>query len=168
MTLLELMFSIFVASILLTIAVPSYDWLFEKERLRGAASRLAAETRQARAEAQSRGDHITVTVVAGADWCIGLSDAGACDCTSQGSCRIDGVPHEVAGEDFKGVSVQGRDVATTFDPYRQLSRPFLQDWPIVLESDSGKEIGVRLTALGSAYVCAPAGMEDTWDFSECP
>lgn len=168
MTLLELMFSIFVASILLTIAVPSFDWLLEKERLRGAASRLAAETRHARAEAEFSGDPITVTVVAGENWCIGLSDAGACDCSAQGSCRIHGQSRQIAGVDFKGVAVRSGDLTTTFDPYHELPRPVLDQWPVLLESESGKRIGVRLTALGSAFLCAPSGTEETWDYTECP
>lgn len=168
MTLLELMFSIFVASVLLTIAVPSFDWLFEKERLRGAASRLAMETRQARAEAQVSGEPVTVTVVAGEAWCMGLSDAGACDCTAQGACRIQDIPKAVDGENFEGITVRGRDLATTFNPsYRNLPRPSRHEWPILLESDSGKRLGVHLTVLGDAYVCAPAGMEETWDYPEC-
>lgn len=168
MTLLELMFSIFVASMLLTIAVPSFDWLLEKERLRGAAARLAVATRQARAEAQYSGDPITVTVVAGADWCIGVSDSGACDCNAQGSCRIHGKPRKIAGVDFKGVTIRGGDLTTTFDPYHELPRPVLGQWPVLLESGSGKKLGVRLTALGSAYLCAPSGTEETWDYAECP
>lgn len=168
MTLLELMFSIFVASILLTIAVPSFDWLMEKERLKGAAVRLAAETRQARAEAQSTGDSITVTVVAGEHWCIGLSDAGVCNCKTQGACRIHGAPREVAGTSFKGISVRSGDLAITFDPYHALKRPFLEEWPILLESDGGQRIGVHLTALGNAYLCAPEGADKSWGYSKCP
>lgn len=167
-TLLELMFSIFVASILLTVAVPSFDWLMEKERLRGAASRLVLETRQAHAEAQASGEPVTITVVAGDAWCVGLSDAGTCDCTAQGACRIQDIPKAVAGENFEGITIRGRDLATTFNPsYRNFPRLSRQGWPILLESDSGKSLGVHLTVLGNAYVCTPTSMKETWGYPEC-
>lgn len=166
-TLLELMFGMFIVSVLLTVGIPLFDSLYDKERLRGAATRLAAETRQARAEAELHGRSVTVTVRSGPYWCIGLSDDGACDCHTQGSCRVNGLVREVAGERFRGVSIPGADVSTTFEPAQDLSWEAPEEWPILLESAAGRRIAVSLNRLGNADLCAPQNPGEHWSYEDC-
>lgn len=166
-TLLELVFGLFIVSALLTVGIPLFDTTFDKERLRGAAQRLAAETRQARAVAELQGQPVTLTVKAGYAWCIGLSDDGACDCGESSSCRVDGVRHAVEGSEFRGVKVQGPGVDTTFDPASELPRQAFSDWPVVLESAGGRRLAVRLNLLGNPDICSPADAGEHWAYASC-
>lgn len=166
-TLLELIFGLFIMSVLLTVGIPVFDGLWDKERLRGAAVRLAAETRQARAEAELRGMPVTVNIRAGRAWCVGLSDNGACDCRVPSSCRVAGLERAVEGSEFRGVSVRGADMNTTFDPAREVARPAYAAWPVVLESAAGRRLGVRLTLLGNPDICSPAQSGENWAYDAC-
>lgn len=166
-TLLELMFGLFIVSVLLTIAVPAFDSVYDKQRLKGAAVRLAAETRQAREEADLLGRPVTVSITAGPAWCIGLSDTGTCDCGEPASCQLDGSPRAVEGSRFSGVLVKGADLETTFVPAYSPGQPAYEDWPVVLESAGGRSLGVRISMLGNTDLCTPAGSEDDWTYDGC-
>lgn len=166
-TLLELIFGLFITSVLLTVGVPMFDGLWDKERLRGAAVRLAAETRQAQAVAELQGKPVTITVRAGYAWCIGLSDSGVCDCGESASCLLGGAPHEVEGSVFRGTRVRGGDLATTFNPALELPRQSFEDWPVVLESAGGRRLAVRLNLLGNPAICSPPDSGENWAYGSC-
>ncbi len=166
-TLLELIFGLFIVSVLLTIAVPAFDGVYDKHRLQGAAVRLAAETRQAREQADLLGQPVTVSIMAGPAWCIGLSDTGPCDCGESASCQLGGSPRFVEGSQFRGVSVKGAGLETTFEPAYSPGQPAYQDWPVVLESAGGRSLGVRISMLGNTDLCTPAGAEGDWTYDDC-
>ena len=173
LTLIELVVTVLVAGILIAIAIPSFNQMFQKNRLKGAAERLAAETQLARAEALARREPITVSVTAGTNWCLGLDEGVAgCDCSVDDAsdataCTLDGVLRVSRVADFEGVQVQGNDVDATFEPVRGMPTAAVGDWPIVFESAAGQEVGVRLTVLGSVHLCSPAGSGNIWDYPAC-
>lgn len=176
LTLIELVVTILVAGILIAIAIPSFNQMFQKNRLKGAAERLAAETQLARAEALARREPITVSITAGTDWCLGLDEGtAACDCSVDDvgdatACTLDGVLRVSRVADFEGVRVQGNDVSDTFEPIRGRPEPANYDpteWPVIFESAAGQEVGVRLTVLGSVHLCSPAGSGNIWDYPPC-
>lgn len=173
LTLIELLVTLLVAGILIAIAIPSFNQMFDKNRLKGAAERLAAETQFARAETLSRRSPITVSVTAGSNWCLGLDEGTAgCDCAVDDTgdataCTLDGILRVARAADFRGVEIQGNDVNATFEAIRGMPTAALADWPIVFESAQGQEVGVRLTVLGSVHLCSPAGSANIWDYPPC-
>lgn len=171
-TLIELVITVIVAAILLAIAIPSFNRLFEKNRLKGAAERLASEIQYARAEALERRAPVSVAIKAGSDWCIGLTDdtSGTCDCATVDACQVGGTTRVADGADFKGVEVQGSDVSDTFEPLRGVpdSGTYDQnDWPVFFKLADGRSVGVELTVLGSVHLCSPAGSGNLWDYPTC-
>lgn len=172
-TLFELMVSVVVVGILLALAVPSFNQMFQKNRMKGAAERLVAEVRLARAEALSRRVPVSVSVTAGENWCLGL-DEGAigCDCSiddagNVAACTLDGVLRVASVDDFDGVQIQGDDVDATFEPVRGMPTAPVTAWPIIFESAAGQEVGVGLTVLGGVQLCSPAGTGNIWDYPQC-
>lgn len=172
-TLIELVVAVLILGILIAIALPSFNTMFQKNRLKGAAERLAAETQFARSEALSRRVPITVTVTPGANWCIGVDQsAAACDCSvanpaDASACAIDGVLRVANFNDFEGVEIQGANRAATFEPVRGIPAGAVNDWPVIFENVAGQEVGVRLTVLGSVHMCSPTGAGNLWDYPDC-
>lgn len=172
-TLIELLVAVLILGILLAIAIPSFSSMFEKNRLKGAAERLAAQTQYARSEAIARNSDVTIAVQTSAPWCFGVSvGSAACDCgqddpTQADACQIDGTLRRDSAEDFTGIGIQGANVSATFNSVRGTPEPG-DDGTIVLESQSGMEVGVQLTALGNVHLCSPSGSGNIWDYPECP
>ena len=67
-TLIELMVTIAVAAILLTVAVPGFQSLVQNNRATTAAKQLSTEINFARSEAVTRGVEVSVCPVAGDSW----------------------------------------------------------------------------------------------------
>jgi type IV fimbrial biogenesis protein FimT len=117
-TVIELMVTVAVVAVLALIAVPSFNDLIEKSRLRGATDDMVALLNVARARAIKLQRDVNVSVSGTTTWCAGASSAGdppsvakqvpaatACDCTSAGACLVDGLPALVSSGDYKGVTI---------------------------------------------------------------
>lgn len=70
-TILELMITIVIAAILLTIAVPSFTNLLRRNQITTYANEFATTVNLARAEAIKRGTNISIISNAGLDWSQG-------------------------------------------------------------------------------------------------
>lgn len=163
-TLIELMLTIVVMAILLAIAVPSFNNLSQKYRLKGAAERLSSEMQFARSLSVSRNTSVSVDVKGGADWCLGISANGACDCSADGSCLVDSKERTVNASDFEGVQMDNGDFAVVFGGVRGLpDAP--QEFSL---SKAGNALNVNLTGLGSVRICSPTGDTNIGGYAECP
>ena len=81
-TLIELMITLAIASILLSVGIPSFQSIFEINRLATQANELVGAVNLARSEAIKRGQDVTVQASAGGfqnGWCVhlGANCAGA-------------------------------------------------------------------------------------------
>lgn len=164
-TLIELMLGITVLAILLALAIPAFTGQFQKQRLKGAAERLASEIQFARSEAVAGNQNITVKVQGGTDWCIGLSDAGPCDCSVD--CQIDGDDRMVPASTFDDVIMDPYDEAVTFDGVRGLPVAPPPADPFFFEGENAMRAGVRINQLGSVTVCSPAGDHKVGEYPDC-
>lgn len=168
-TLIELMLGIVVLAVLLALAVPAFTGLFQKQRLKGAGERLASEIQFARSEAVATNTSISVKVMGGTDWCIGLSDAvppaDDCDCTSSGSCQVDSEDRVVVASSFDGVTRPADPMLVRFDGVRGL--PDAAAGPALFDGENGKQIGVKVNPLGSVTVCSPAGTTKMGEYPDC-
>lgn len=111
-TLTELMITVAIIGIVASLAVPSFQDMLERNRLKEAAESLKSDLMFARTEAIKRSTNLRVSIkVDGDSWCYGINDNNtACDCTTVGDCAI----KTVNGNDFKG-TVLDADDETTFD-----------------------------------------------------
>jgi type IV fimbrial biogenesis protein FimT len=109
-TLIELMVTIIVAAVLVSLAVPGFRDLIEKSRLRGATDDIVNLLNASRASAVKLGLDVnaSVKIASATSWCAGAvsatdplsntstigqaaNSAAACDCTSSTACTISGL-----------------------------------------------------------------------------
>lgn len=79
-TLVELMITLAVMAILLTVGIPSFQTIFQSNRLATQANEMIGAINLARSEAIKRGANVTVTASAGGfqnGWCIHTGNACA-------------------------------------------------------------------------------------------
>ena len=162
-TLLELVTTIIVVAIIVAIGVPSYQTLFERNRLKGAAEAADSVLQNARFEAikRNRTVQVNVTNTDGSTWCLGIKihPDTPCDCTTAGSCQIDNVSTVVSSTDFPGVvmyDANGTDTPpyvhnTLFRPLRGTS----QGQTYAFQSEGGEELGVVIARTGRVRMCIP-------------
>jgi type IV fimbrial biogenesis protein FimT len=97
-TLLEIMIVIAIIGIISAMAVPSYQDMIERNRLKQAAEGLKSDVQFARTEAIKRSQNVVVSRLPGnaGGWCYGLNVNSNCTCTTAGSCAI----KTISGSDF--------------------------------------------------------------------
>lgn len=106
-TLIEVMIVVAIVAILLSLAVPSFNDLFEKNRLKRASEAVYGLVANAKAESTIRDVDMQVIINAGA-WCVGYADAANCNCTLSNPSATDACSVPVAGTDVLKV-VNGSD-----------------------------------------------------------
>ncbi len=168
-TLIEAMIVIAIVAIVLSLAVPSFNDFFEKNRLKRAAEEVYGLVTKARAEGVIRSADMSIDVDTG-EWCVGYA-VGACDCTAA-SCVV-----PVAGTDvtqvvsgavnFSGVTITESftGTSTTFDSVKGTAGT----GRISLSSASGNwDLDVVVSGGGRVILCAPDTSKTTMGYSECP
>ncbi|WP_019611992.1 GspH/FimT family pseudopilin [Thioalkalivibrio sp. AKL7] len=122
-TLIELMITIAVLVILVTLAAPAFN-LAEQRRVIGAAESALDQIQMARTEAIKQGRDIRfVSQVDGDAWCHGITSTPACDCTVEdpaaaNACTIvmagdeDAVLRTTSSDDYRNVSMTGEQTVT--------------------------------------------------------
>ena len=108
-TLIEVLVVIAILGILASIAVPSYQDMIERNRLKQAAESLADDLKFARTEAIKKSNSVTL-VFNNTSTCYGITTGGACVCTTTGSCDL----KTVDVSQFSGITMTGNPVTFTF------------------------------------------------------
>lgn len=164
-TLIELMITIAIIAIVLSIAVPSFNNFFEKNRLKRAAEEVYGLVTKARAEGVIRSADMTVDVDTGA-WCVGYA-AGGCDCAVANSCVVPiagtDVLQVVSGSSFAGVAMTaGSDVS--FNHIKGTAGP----GSVTLEAGAWI-LKIIVSNMGPVRICSDivGGSETTMGYPEC-
>jgi len=99
-TAIELLVTIAIVAILASIAVPSYQRLIERNRLKEAVQIVKSELQLAKSESLKRNSDVFIRVNTGLNglWCIGY-DLVDCDCFS--TCSLG----QVDGDQFNNISL---------------------------------------------------------------
>ena len=108
-TLIEVLITIAVLAILVSIAAPSFFETIERRKLEGAAEELYSYLQFARSESIKRATDVRVYFknTSGTDWCYGLKVDAACNCEVANSCEIDGVSKMVNQDTHPGITMNG-------------------------------------------------------------
>lgn len=164
-TLIELMVTLVIAVVLLTIAIPSFSNMMTRQRLRAAAEQVRADLDLARTEAIKRNAAVRISFTRDLDgsWCYGLTlnaDDG-CDCAAASGTDIcfldvDGssnpLRRAVSGEQYRGVTMAAGVGDIVFRPVR----PVIRNESIALTA-AGRTATVITHAMGRIRLCSPAG-----------
>lgn len=146
-TLIEAVITIGVIALLTSIALPSFNDMMARARLRAAAEDLALGLGNARLESLRPGTGaLHVSVQAGSPWCWAVGPGPQPDCrgSAPGSFKV------VHGEDYPGVSMTD-GASAVFDGSQQIAGMTLQ---ATFVSAQGQTLRVHMTPLGRASICA--------------
>lgn len=105
-SLVELVITVGIILIVLSIAVPSFQESIETEQLKEASESLASDIQFARSEAIKKNADVFVAFREGDNWCYGLNDAATCDCNEVNACKISGVEKVVKASSFPSVTFE--------------------------------------------------------------
>jgi type IV fimbrial biogenesis protein FimT len=100
-TLLELMMVVAIMGVLAGIAIPSYQDMLERNRLKEAVEGLKSDMQFARTEAikLSQDIHVSRSPGNAGGWCYGLNVGADCTCTTAGSCAV----KTISGNNFSSI-----------------------------------------------------------------
>jgi type IV fimbrial biogenesis protein FimT len=191
-TLIELMITLAVAAVLAVLAVPTFNDLITKSRLRGATDDIVALLNNARANAVKLERQINVSVNGTSTWCAGgVAESGPatvgaaaalsntpCDCVgSSSSCVIDSKSALVSGTDYNGVTVSSSsgDIVygsggVTFDPKSGTLTSTLAGTyaASVITLGAGKySTQISVSPLGQTVVCTPGSSPFVSGYPSC-
>lgn len=145
-TLTELLVAVAIISIIASIAMPSFQEMIEKSKLKEAAESLKSDMMFARTEAIKRSVGVSVAVVENStDWCYGINnDNTTCACGTANDCGI----KSIAGSQFKGTTI-GADYTTVFNFRRGTSTA-----GGVTISSSNYSARVKVSNRGRVTICS--------------
>lgn len=165
-TLIELMVTIAVLAILVTLAAPSFNSLIDKYRVKRAADTISAFLINAKSEAIKRNTTVrTVFNTAGATWCAGMTTAATCDCTVANACQIDNAERVVRGGDYRGILLAATESTFAFTPQR--GRSSVAGNAEVTSANGLKVRVVVKNTTGRIRVCSPSGSGNVGGYPAC-
>lgn len=155
-TLLELMIVIAIIGILAAIAVPSFQGILERDRLKQVAEALKSDMQFARTEAIKRSNDIIVSRTTGnaGAWCYGLSAVTtSCDCnlataTTTDDCEIKIIPGSMYSNKVNMNSASGN---STFS----FRRGTIGNNGVTFSTDN-YATRVVFSAVGRVRICSPS------------
>lgn len=169
-TLIELLVVVAIIAIVLSLAAPSFNDFFAKNRLKRAAEEVYGLVTKARAETTIRDTDMAVTVDTD-EWCLGYAAAAGCDCKlaagAAGACSVlvsgTDVLQVVDASDFNGVALTDDfGGGVTFNSVRGTT-----GGGSVNLSAGGWELNIVVSNMGRVRVCAPADSTTTMGYDAC-
>ena len=160
-SLLELLVTLSLAALLVSLAIPATGRLIDNSRLRSAAEQFSRELQLARNHALTHGRETRFVITAGATgWCYGWTDGASCDChtslpattacsTGESVARRS---HRQSSVDYPRTLIDGTSRTLRFSPIRGTASA--ASFQI---SNKYGELQVILSPLGRVRVCANRG-----------
>jgi len=166
-TLAEALIVIAIIGILAAIAVPSYQDMIERNRLKQAAEGLKSDMQFARTEAIKRSQDLRMSFVLAAGvnpWCYGLDDAATtCACGTAGDCAV----KAISGEQFQNVnlasvSFSGNPITTFWFRRGQANAGY------ACLSTPKYKLRVKVSNTGRVTICTNNDTTAVSGFTSCP
>lgn len=156
-TLIELMITIIIIGIITAIALPSFQSTIENRKLIAAANTLQADLIFARSSAIKRNRPVFVSVLneGTTNWCYGINEMAACDCTVPGDCQVDTKQIIKDNSELDSVTLQS---ASADDVSFNQFRGFASSTGSYIFTLNGKSTGVVLPLSGNARACSDSGL----------
>ncbi len=190
-TLLELLITVAIAVILLTLGVPSFLEMADKNRISGAAESIYGELQFARSLSieLNRDVGVVFTRTSASNWCYGVAtdndgngavDGDDCNCTTALACLIDIDPGDgldtsdptdytervTQSSDFSGVTLTNPNASVSGVTFEAL-RTTANGNTFEVTSGKGKAIRVITAPMGRVTSCSPAGTTFVTGYTAC-
>lgn len=162
-TLIEMLITVAVLAILLSIGVGSYESLFKRNQLRGANESIHSLIAYAKSESIKTNSDVSINFVAGTNgnWCLGVADTNTCDCETADSCKVGTREIKINGDDFNKVSLSITSMTSNrvvFDPKRGMPKTGDSLGTINISNSSGEAVNIKVNAIGNiTQTCSAAG-----------
>lgn len=167
-TLVEMVVTIAVLGIILSIVAPSLNDFLDRYRVKRAADTFSAVLINAKSEAIKRNTIVrTVITGNGTTWCAGVTEADTCDCSLPSDCKIDNAERVIKSASFTGVKLNGPATSHRFRFTPQRGTVIGND-TVELESASGSKVNVIVSPYGRIKLCSPSGAGNMGGYSVCP
>jgi len=164
-TLTELMVTVAIIGVLASIAVPSFQDMIERNRLKEAVESLKSDLMFARTEAIKRSQNISVNRITGnsGEWFYGLNTS-ACDSsetvtTESDFCTV----KRISGIAFNQVNLISESGNTTFSFRRGTANAGNTCF-----STTNYRLRVKVSNSGRITVCTNTGTEAVGGYGSCP
>lgn len=165
-TMIELLLTMTIGGILITIALLSMSSRVDDSRLRGAAESFYGGLLHAQNTAVNHGANTYVDVNTGNSWCYALSDASGCDCASQ-SCTVNNQQHKSIASNYNNVSLSSTNHSgeLTFESINGAVSTGISSSPatFTFTANNNKTAQVSLTSQGKVNICS----SDLGEYGEC-
>lgn len=119
-TLVELLFTVVILAIIVSIAIPSYRAFVNQKRLKVATEDLYNFIKASQSRGLNLPSAYYLSMKTGSNWCYGLSDTSICDCTIADNCTISGIATAASSTNYAGESLSLSTTGfngTASDPY---------------------------------------------------
>lgn len=158
-TLTELLVSIAILGVLISIATPNFIAFSEQRRVIGAGDNLLANMRFAQSEALKRNARVHLVFQAGANWSYNI-------CLTTNCSGADDPLRAVAGTDYRGTSLAVTASPLSFDPKRGtlVQAPAATSAMLSL-SLGARNVSMQITPSSQFQLCSTAG---TGGYAACP
>jgi len=157
-TLTEALIVVAIIGILGSLALPSFNELRDKYRLKAAAEALYGDLQFARSTAIRSNSTVNLSLITS---CWGMNTASACTCSTANSCQL----KQSSITAFPGVSMAPSAATTSIDGTRGLASGGAVT--VTFTSTLGKQAQVALSALGRVVLCSPGGSGAIGDYPAC-
>ncbi len=158
-TLIELLITISAVSLLLGIAIPSYNKFITSKQIRVVTEDLYNYIKTAQSTSLNKQTTIYLSLKTGANWCYGLSDTANCDCATVNSCQVNGVQTVLNNSNYSGkpltLAVTGFS-GTSGAPFIQFqgNRGTISDAGSAGFSSSGYSATLTTSTMGLVSICS--------------
>jgi len=161
-TLTELMITVAIIGIVASLAVPSFQDMIERNRLKEAVESLKSDLMFARTEAIKRSQDVVVSRSPGnaGAWCYGLNATSTCTCTTVGSCNI----KTVLGSNYS--SAVNMDASASSNSTFDFRRGTIGANGITFSTDNYAARAVFSNA-GRIRICTPSGQAGVSNYPTC-
>lgn len=158
-SLIEVCVVMALAALILTIAVPGFGALIERQRLQGSAAQLAADLQWLRSEALVRNEALRFslhTTTRGSCTVVHTGSRSDCRCTDAGPAVCDGdaaalkTSHWLSAE---RISVQANVTSMLFDPTQGTTSP---TGSVRITDSRGRGITHVVNIMGRVRSCSPS------------
>lgn len=161
-TLTEVMIVIAIIGIIAGFAVPSYQDLIERNRLKQVVESLKSDMQFARTEAIKRSQNIVLSPTTGnaGAWCYGLNLSTACNCGTVGSCGI----KTVAGSGFSAAVSMTASTGNSIFDFRRGTPTASTDTTFTTTNYTAR---ITVNTAGRVLICTPSGTTGLPGYPAC-